>query len=183
MRFDVAALLREPVGPVQTYPLNGEVGSSGEEDPEEKVTGYVSLLRTERGILVTAHLQVMVAGRCSRCLKAVTLPLAVDFEEEYLPTVDANTGSRSDVTADEDSFLIDDRQVLDLSEAVRQYKLAVQPIQTLCRDDCDGLCPCCGKDLSHGPCSCESQGTETSMYALARMKDSLSNTQIEEGSG
>lgn len=169
MRFDVTALLRAPVGSVQTYRLEGESGSSAAEGLGEQVTGSVSLLRASEGILATAHLQVKVADCCSRCLKPVSVPLEVDFQEEYLPTVDADTGSRLAVAEDGDGFLIDDRQVLDLSEAVRQYRLAVQPIQALCRADCKGLCASCGEDLNRGPCSCDAAATEPPMHTVARV--------------
>ena len=169
MRFDVTALLRAPVGSVQTYRLEGESGSSTADGLGEQVTGSVSLLRTSEGILATAHLEVTVADRCSRCLEPVSAPLEVDFQEEYLPTVDADTGSRLAVAEDGDAFFIDDRQVLDLSEAVRQYRLAVQPMQALCRADCKGLCANCGEDLNRGPCSCDAAATEPPMHTVARV--------------
>ncbi len=182
MRFDVTALLRAPVGSVQTYRLEGESGSSTADGLGEQVTGSVSLLRTSEGILATAHLQVKVDDRCSRCLKPVSVPLEVDFQEEYLPTVDADTGSRLAVAEDGDGFLIDDRQVLDLSEAVRQYRLAVQPMQALCRADCKGLCANCGEDLNRGPCSCDAAATEPPMHTVARVTANESKATTEEGS-
>jgi uncharacterized protein len=169
MRFDVTALLRAPVGSVQTYRLEGESSASGAAGLGEQVTGSVSLLRTGEGILATAHLQVRVAESCGRCLKPVTVPLEVDFQEEYLPTVDPDAGSRLAVTDDGDGFVIDHRQVLDLTEAVRQYRLAVQPLQPLCRPDCKGLCPVCGQDLNRGPCSCNTGATEPPVHAVARV--------------
>jgi uncharacterized metal-binding protein YceD (DUF177 family) len=169
MRFDVTALLRAPVGSVQTFRLAEELGPPAADGFAEEMEGDVSLLRTSEGILTTAHLQVKVADCCCRCLKPVSIPLEVDFQEEYLPTVDADTGSRLAVIEDGDGFLIDDRQVLDLSEAVRQYRLAVQPIQALCRTDCKGLCASCGEDLNYGPCSCDAAAIEPPMHTVARV--------------
>ncbi len=169
MRFDVAALLRAPVGSVQTYRLEGESSASGAAGLGEQVTGSVSLLRTGGGILATAHLQVRVAESCGRCLKPVSVPLEVDFQEEYVPTVDLDSGSRLAVAEAGDGFVIDDLQVLDLTEAVRQYGLAVQPLQVLCRPDCKGLCPVCGQDLNRGPCSCDAGATESPVHVVARV--------------
>ena len=45
-------------------------------------------------------------------------------------------------------------QVLDLSEAVRQYALLALPMKPLCQEDCAGLCPQCGANLNGGSCSC-----------------------------
>jgi len=176
MRFDVTALLRAPVGSVQTYRLEGELSASGAAGLGKQVTGSVSLLRTGEGILATAHLQVRVAESCGRCLKPVSVPLEVDFQEEYLPTVDHETGSRLAVAEAGDGFVIDDRQVLDLTEAVRQYGLAAQPLQALCRPDCKGLCPACGQDLNRGPCSCDAEATEPPMHAVARVTADESKT-------
>src|SRR5688500_1056079 len=40
---------------------------------------------------------------------------------------------------------------LDLRPAIREEWLLAQPRYVLCRDDCKGLCPRCGKDLNEGP--------------------------------
>jgi uncharacterized protein len=34
------------------------------------------------------------------------------------------------------------------------------PMQALCRADCRGLCPQCGKDWNEGPCQCTPQPDE-----------------------
>jgi len=36
-------------------------------------------------------------------------------------------------------FTIDEHQVIDLTEAVRQYALMAVPMKPLCREDCAGL--------------------------------------------
>jgi uncharacterized protein len=46
---------------------------------------------------------------------------------------------------------------LDLRPAIREEWLLAQPRYVLCRDDCKGLCPRCGKDLNEGPCDCPPQ--------------------------
>ena len=51
---------------------------------------------------------------------------------------------------------IDTRQMLDLSDVLRQYLLTSEPLKMLCRDDCQGLCPECGADLNMEKCNCTS---------------------------
>jgi uncharacterized protein len=41
-----------------------------------------------------------------------------------------------------------------LRPAIREEWLLAQPRYVLCREDCKGLCPRCGKDLNEGPCDC-----------------------------
>lgn len=43
---------------------------------------------------------------------------------------------------------------IDLKEDVRQSLFLSVPAKSLCRADCQGLCPQCGKNLNEGPCSC-----------------------------
>ena len=38
--------------------------------------------------------------------------------------------------------------------AVREELILAGPQYVLCREDCRGLCPRCGKDLNAGPCGC-----------------------------
>jgi len=51
-------------------------------------------------------------------------------------------------------MLFHDGRRLDLRETVREALLLELPITPVCREDCPGLCPKCGADLSLGPCRC-----------------------------
>jgi uncharacterized protein len=43
---------------------------------------------------------------------------------------------------------------LDLAPLARDALLLALPLAPLCRDDCAGLCPICGTDLTDSTCSC-----------------------------
>ena len=40
--------------------------------------------------------------------------------------------------------------------------------KVLCRDDCRGLCPKCGKNLNEGPCGCTKDG-DPRLAVLSRL--------------
>src|SRR5687767_1188507 len=68
MLFNVATLLREPVGSTRKYAL----------DPEEPVhKGSVELLRVPTGVLVRAKAEVFVEAACSRCLTPFAYPVHI----------------------------------------------------------------------------------------------------------
>lgn len=165
--FDVAPLLRGPAGATRTYDLD-EPGD--DEEPYDEIAGRVSLTKAGKGILVKARLQSTTADRCSRCLEPLNVPVELNFEEEYFATVDAGTGMPIELPDDEEAFLIDERQTLELGEAIRQYHFAARPLQNLCRPDCKGLCPACGKNLNLGPCDCPKETTDTRLSVLSRLK-------------
>jgi uncharacterized protein len=161
VQFNVATLLREPVGSTRSYdvddmaavPENGAVR-------REHVTGHADLLRTKDGVLVRARLRSDQHERCARCLRDLELELPFEIEEEFYPIVDILTGVKVEPPDAHGAFRIDDRHILDLSEAIRQYSMMTAPMAPLCRADCRGLCPRCGRDWNEGPCDCEPEPDE-----------------------
>jgi uncharacterized protein len=153
MLFNVAGLIQEGIGATRRHRVEGTLLS--EDRSPEPVSGEVEFLRTKAGILVRAHLTLDEPEICSRCLKPVEETVNIDFEEEFRTTVDAQSGQPVDEDADADAFFIDQNHMLDLTEAVRQYREASAVMQPLCRPDCQGLCPKCGQDRNTGECNCD----------------------------
>ena len=71
---------------------------------------------------------------------------------------------------DPDAFLIDEQHTLDLTEAVRQYREVSAEMQPLCRPDCRGLCPVCGRDLNQGECNCDRSAHDDRWAALGELR-------------
>ncbi len=167
MLFDVEPFLRQSAGATRAYRLNEQQDNS-DELPAANVTGTVLFLRTRNGILVDACLSVTSKNVCSRCLEPMQSTCEIDFQEEFAPTVDPDSGAR--LPLPDEAFAIDERQALDLNEAIRQYRLAAQPIRSLCRPDCKGLCPDCGANLNQGPCSCPLKSADPRWHALSELR-------------
>ncbi len=168
MRFNVSGLVGEGIGATRTYDFDASLEADGREP--EHVVGKVDMLRTRDGVLVRAHLTLQEPEVCSRCLKPLDETVTLDFEEEFIATVDARTGASLAPPGDRDAFLIDENHTLDLSEAVRQYREVSLLMQPLCREDCKGLCSQCGRDLNLGPCDCEGADVSGPMSVLATLK-------------
>ena len=146
MHINVAQLLKEPVGAKRSYKIDELAGENG----ENHVVGEVNLIRTNRGILVIGKLATEITDTCSRCLGTARILVTFDMEEEYFPVVDINSGVH--LKASPDDFTIDENHVLDLNEAIRQYIIMATPTKILCKPDCRGICPVCGKELEGGDC-------------------------------
>lgn len=58
---------------------------------------------------------------------------------------------------DTGEFIVVEGMRLDLTALVREDLLLALPAKFLCREDCKGLCPICGKNLNDGSCSCKSR--------------------------
>jgi len=168
MQINVSQLLREPIGSTRDYQVN-EVAEISGEWKSCLFKGECSLLRTQRSILAKCALSTGVELTCSRCLGLFHYPLALNFEEEYLPTVDVTSGAPLPLPEDSDTFSIDEHHILDLTEAMRQYTLLAIPLKPLCREDCAGLCPSCGHNLNRGQCDCPAQSTDPRWSELTKL--------------
>lgn len=129
--------------------------SDDQETSGPVLTGSVRLMHTQGGVMVQGHLHAQATLSCSRCLEPVGVPLDIDLEEIFTPTIDVVTGRPLDNEEEDRALWIDERHILDLSEVLRQDVLLTLPMHALCRDDCRGLCPTCGQNLNQGSCNCK----------------------------
>lgn len=149
--INVAQLLKEPIGSSRSYQIDEPYDNEG----INSVKGKVILTRTNRSILVKGIMTANVTGNCTRCLSPVDCSVIINIEEEFFPSIDISSGSL--LPKELDSFTIDNNNVLDLGEAVRQYTLLSIPTKLLCRPDCAGICPSCGHNLNQCSCGCPPQ--------------------------
>ena len=173
MLYNVSQLLMEPIGSTRRFRLDEPmaVPDSPVENPGGgRATGMVRLLRTHHGLLVYATVDVRVTANCARCLASCDRLSKLDLEEECYPTVDPSTGRNMSPPDESEGVLhIDTRQILDLSDVLRQYLLTDEPLKTLCRSDCRGLCPECGADLNTEKCKCDGPVIDPRWGTLAEL--------------
>ena len=156
MIFNVAQLMKAPVG---TSLVNDFQEEDIQLDDDIRVigplNGHVRMRRTNQGLLVDGWVDLTLELSCNRCLKEFELPMHVNFEEQFYPTVDVVSGLPLAPFDEDEIFPIDARHQVDLTEAIRQNLLLDLPIVAVCQEDCKGLCPQCGQDLNLGSCECE----------------------------
>lgn len=171
MQFNVAQLLKEPLGSTRKYEINEELDDL---DPDlviqQPIEGKVKFTKLTQGLLVTGDMETVVEVNCGRCLDPFDVPIDIEIEEEFRPTIDIQTGAKLPVgDEDDDATLIDDKNCIDLSEVVRQQLLLALPSHPLCRDDCKGLCPTCGQNLNEGSCTCHDDSVDPRWEALKNL--------------
>jgi uncharacterized protein len=169
MDMNVSQLLRDPIGSTRNYHVDEVVDITGDGN-NHKIQGDCRLLRTQRSILVKCALNTEMELTCSRCLVNFRQPLKIKFEEEFLPTLDVQSGMPLPPPEESSSFTIDEQHILDLTEAIRQYYLLAVPMKALCKKDCAGLCPTCGNNLNQGKCDCPDEDTDPRWSKLAELK-------------
>ena len=99
-----------------------------------------------------------------RCLGYAEVELDVRARELHDLAAPVEDDLRSD-------YVVDDRLQVD-AWARDQIALGL-PDQILCRPDCAGLCPVCGKDLNVEPHEHDEPQADSRWAALAELKDRL----------
>lgn len=129
---------------------------------EDGGVAEVELYSDEENVHATGKVKGTVTVACSRCVG----PAHVSFEEPvhvtFLPA-HAMPAELDEDSADEGVELAEndldvypfDGETVDLEPLVREQFVLAVPFAPLCREDCLGLCPQCGADRNHAPCSCE----------------------------
>jgi uncharacterized protein len=106
-----------------------------------------------------------IATECRRCLTPVHAPVAAEIGALFTPDALA--------ADDPDAYALPPHAVeVDLRPAVREELALAVPAWVVCREDCRGLCPRCGKDLNAGPCGCDPT-PDPRWQALADLKSKL----------
>jgi uncharacterized protein len=81
----------------------------------------------------------------------VSVPIDLTIEEEYIPSVDVDSGGRvTPPVGEDDAYRIDERHMLDLGMPIRDYWNIARPMAPLCSEDCAGICPSCGQAAAAG---------------------------------
>ena len=111
-----------------------------------------SVTNVGKGFLVKARLRCECELECTRCLVPFRTTLEPELEEMYYPERLKGTQPEGEDVANWFSG-----DVLDLTEVIRENLQLALPMKRLCREDCKGLCPICGRNLNDGPCGCKQQ--------------------------
>jgi uncharacterized protein len=152
LTVNVAGLLAEPAGTVREIDISSSPLDMGPDLRQSRgVSGRLKLTRTNRGLLVQGSFSTGLELVCSRCLREIDYPVVFDIDEEALPSIDVLSGLPADTKAEPDVLRLNDHHELELEGGIRDAVALAEPIAPLCRDDCPGLCPICGQELTAGP--------------------------------
>jgi len=129
----------------------------------EDVPAELAVTRASTGWVLELGFAVRLHGPCVRCLAD-----AVVDEQLRLREYQATSPDSDELTT---PYLVDGR--LDLSAWARDALILALPDKILCRPDCAGLCPVCGKDLNAEPHTHGEEDPDPRWAALEELKNRL----------
>ncbi len=122
------------------------------------------ITKASTGSVFELRFEARLHGPCFRCLDDAVLDLPIDARE-YQAT---SPGESDELRT---PYVVDDR--LDLGAWSRDAIALALPDKILCRADCAGLCPVCGKNLNIEPHTHEEEPVDSRWAALEELRDRL----------
>ena len=129
----------------------------------DKVHGELVVSRAQTGTVFELRFHTRLHGPCYRCLADAVVDVDVsgrEYQAENPETDELRTP------------YVKDNQ-LDLSAWARDAVVLELPDKILCREDCAGLCPVCGRDFNDAPHQHDDEELDSRWAALSELRDRL----------
>jgi len=129
----------------------------------EKVPSELVVSRASSGTVFELRFRTRLHGPCYRCLADAVVDVDIAGREYQATSADS----------DELKTPYVENEQLDLTAWARDALVLELPDKILCRPDCAGLCPVCGRDLNVEPHAHEDEELDTRWAALSELRDRL----------
>ena len=128
------------------------------------VPAELAITKAATGTVFQLAFAVRLHGPCYRCLADAVLELPIAAREYQATNPEGSDELRT-------PYLRDDN--LDLAAWARDALALALPNKILCRADCAGLCPVCGKDLNSEPHTHDDEPSDSRWAALEGLREKL----------
>jgi uncharacterized protein len=179
MFIDIHELERHPLDFEEEFlPDALDLGADFRQRTPLKSEGRAQLVQEHHGkhkiikdIRLNGRLSVSLEVSCARCLEPVSYEVGRAFELLYRPQgADAGHEELSVTDAEAEVGYYQGDGVL-LEDVLREQVLLAVPLKLLCREDCKGLCPHCGKSQNLEQCSCSDPVEDPRWWALKEIRN------------
>jgi hypothetical protein len=116
----------------------------------EPVLAQGTVRNTAGVLMMEGQVRTTIHGICDRC--------AGSFDREVTFPIDVVLVTELANEENEDEWVFPlEGDSADLDDIVRTVFVLNLDSKLLCKEDCKGLCPRCGKNLNDGPCNCQKE--------------------------
>jgi uncharacterized protein len=130
----------------------------------DRVPAELAITKASTGMVFELGFTARLHGPCYRCLEDAVLELRI-AAREYQATNPEDTDEL------QTPYVHDEK--LDLATWSRDALALALPDKILCREDCAGLCPVCGKNLNAEPHAHDEKPGDSRWSALESLREQL----------
>lgn len=124
----------------------------------------ISIKRIQDEIFVKGRITTQLSFVCCRCLSPYEMPVDSKFDLVFLPEELDDLGEQLDEEDMNKLFYMS--PIIDLLDVVLEQVNLTFPFKPLCSEDCQGLCPICGKIDKDGECHCKTHESDPRLNKL-----------------
>jgi uncharacterized protein len=130
----------------------------------DKVPAELALTKASTGTVLELGFAARLHGPCYRCLGDAVLEVPIAAREYQANNPEGEEDLRTPYVTDDN---------LDLTAWSRDAIALALPDKILCRADCAGLCPMCGKNLNEDPHEHDEEQSDSRWSALESLREQL----------
>lgn len=130
----------------------------------EKVPAELAITKATTGTVFELRFAGRMHGPCYRCLDDAVLEIPIAAREYQATNPEESDELRTPYVQDDN---------LDLAAWSRDAIALALPEKILCRPDCAGLCPVCGKNLNNEPHTHEDEARDSRWAPLESLRERL----------
>jgi uncharacterized protein len=168
IKFNVAQLLRDEIGARRDHTFSEARLSLDDDLTLRQIEGTVRFTRTASGVFANVRVRGVVRLECVRSLEEFDQPVELEFADEFHSVIDVVTAVSLPKPLEEDPFFIDDRHMVDLGEAIREYALLELPMNPVSPDYRDKPVQVSFGDDNEAPAADDEEPVDA---RLARLKE------------
>ncbi len=128
------------------------------------------IVKVGQSFFLKGNVETTLRLTCVRCLSDFSFPISSSFDLTLSPLKKAPTEEEVELKEEDMESSFFEGGEIHLSEIACEQVFLEIPYKPLCREDCRGLCPVCGKDLNLSTCDCVPENSESAFSALKNLK-------------
>ena len=124
------------------------------------------LSRSGKIVTVKSQIEARVDWFCARCLEPFSRTLKSEYTISLKPRPDFPLTEEVELTRQDLETEFYEGEEIHLAPPVQDQVLLALPPKAVCREECGGLCPKCGKNLNREACQCQNEAVDPRLEPL-----------------
>jgi uncharacterized protein len=152
----------------------GQIDFTGEDleqgSPLRAAGSAEVLARADGEVRVQGRYTVEMTAQCDRCLGGARFPLDAGFDLFYQPMSHIAREEEVEIHEGETEIGFYEGGGMLLEDILREQVLLALPMQRVCSEDCEGICPVCGGNRNETACDCRIESADDRWEALRKLE-------------
>jgi len=129
-------------------------------------SGTLRLFKRGLEVQVEGKLMGSIELTCDRCLEAFEFKIEKAFQVNLLPKKSLSFTEERELTSEDLEVSFYENSFISYLDLLREEVFLSLPYRILCREDCQGICQVCGKNLNQERCECSRDKTGSPFAVL-----------------